>query len=210
MHHLPCKPPPATYIAVMTQTAPYVLAFGDSLTAGYGLPAASSFAAQLQTALRTRFPAAAVHNAGVSGDTTAGGLKRLAPVLTRLQRRPDLVIVELGANDLLRGFAPEQTRANLDEILHQLARCNLPTLLTTFEAPPFLGALRARYQSMYAGLATKHGIATAPFFPPNVLGHPDLVLADRLHPNARAIELVVAALMPAVCSALMRSHSEAA
>jgi acyl-CoA thioesterase-1 len=191
-------------------TAPYVLAFGDSLTAGYGLPAAASFAARLQSALRERFAGAVVHNAGVSGDTTAGGLKRLAPVLTRLTRKPDLVIVELGVNDLLRGFPPERTRANLDAILGELARCGLPTLLATFEAPPFLAALRTQYRAMYVELAAKHGIATAPFFPRGVLGHPDLVLADRLHPNARAIAMVVDALLPVVCAALPHSRSEAA
>jgi acyl-CoA thioesterase-1 len=194
----------------MTNSAPYVLAFGDSLTAGYGLPSTASFAACLQTALRERFAGTVVHNAGVSGDTTAGGLKRLAPVLTSLTRRPDLVIVELGANDLLRGFPPERTRANLDAILGELARCGLPALLATFEAPPFLAALRTQYRALYAALAAKHGVVTAPFFPPGVLGHPDLVLADRLHPNARAIAMVVDALLPVVCAALPHSRSEAA
>ncbi|RDE06126.1 arylesterase [Sphingomonas aracearum] len=191
-------------------SSPYVLAIGDSLTAGYGLPASASFAARLQHLLRHQDPGATVRNAGVSGDTTEGGLRRLPRLLASLTRKPDLAIVELGANDLLRGIPPERTRANLDAILAQLGACGIPVLLATFEVPRFLSALAAGYDGMYAALAAKHGAALAPFFPQGVLGHPELVLRDRLHPNARAIELVAEGFLPAVTAALSRGRAEAA
>lgn len=190
--------------------APYVLALGDSLTAGYGLAPSASFAARLEARLRERWAGAIIHNAGVSGDTTEGGLRRLPRLLAGLSLRPDLAIVELGANDLLRGVPPERTRANLDNILHELARCGIPVLLATFQAPAFLGAFGARYDGIYAELAARHGIATAPFFPAGILGDPALVLADRLHPNARAIDLVASAFLPSVLALLHRDRCEAA
>lgn len=191
-------------------STPYILAFGDSLTAGYGLPRPASFAAQLEALLRRRHTGATVQNAGVSGDTTEGGLRRLPRLLASLKRKPDLAIVELGANDLLRGIPPERTRANLDAILQQLRECGIPTLLATFDVPRFLTPLAARYDGMYAALAAKHGAALAPFFPPGVLGHPNLVLPDRLHPNARAVELIATAFLPAVTAAFDRNSAEAA
>lgn len=195
----------------MTRTdAPYILAIGDSLTAGYGLDRTASFAARLEVLLREQRQGAAVQNAGVSGDTTGDGLRRLPALLASLTHKPDLAIVELGANDLLRGVPPGRTRANLDTILGELGRCGIPALLATFEAPPFLGSMASHYDGIYADLATRHGIASAPFFPPGVLGHPALVLADRLHPNARAIEMVARAFLPAVIAALDGSRAKAA
>ena len=185
-------------------STPYVLALGDSLTAGYGLPTRASFAAKLEQALRNRHPGATVHNAGVSGDTTADALRRLPRMLSGLACKPDLAIVELGANDLLRGVAPARTRANLAEILGTLTSCGIATFLTSFEVPPFLRPHAPSYDGMYADLAARHGADHAPFFPPGVMGHPRLTLPDGLHPNARAIELVVAHLLPAIISALGR------
>ena len=193
-----------------TYDDPFVLALGDSLTAGYGLHYTASFAARLEALLRARWPGATVQNAGVSGDTTEGGVRRLPRLLASLTRKPDLAIVELGANDLLRGVSPARTGANLDAILDELSRRRIRTLLATFEAPPFLGPLAAQYDGLYAALAAKHGADAAPFFPPGVLGQPGLVLADRLHPNARAIELVAEAFLPAVFTALARNRSEVA
>ena len=199
------------YIVGMQQDdAPYLLALGDSLTAGYGLERSAAFAARLEALLRKRWPGAIVQNGGVSGDTTEGALKRLPRLLTGLSRKPDLTIVELGANDLLRGVPPESTRANLDAILRELGRCGMPALLATFKAPKFLGAYGARYDGIYTEVAARHDVATAPFFPPGVLGHPELVLADRVHPNARAIELVAAAFLPVVVGLLDRDRSKAA
>jgi len=189
---------------------PVVLAFGDSLTAGYGLPSDASFAARLEAALHDRWPAASVINAGVSGDTTANGLRRLPRVLARFDRRPDLAIVELGANDLLRGLAPATTEANLDAILTELARCGIPVLLATFEVPAMLGAHADRYNGIYPALASRYGIPTHPFFPAGVMGHPALVLADRLHPNAAAIQRVADAFLPVVAALLDTPAARAA
>jgi acyl-CoA thioesterase-1 len=182
--------------------SPLLLALGDSLTAGYGLLPDQSFAARLQARLRHDRPGAEVLNAGISGDTTADGLRRLPRVLARLDRKPDLAIVELGANDLLRGIAPPQTEANLDAIIVELTRCDIRVLLATFTVPAFVGAAAARYNAIYPNVAARHGVPTQPFFPDGVMGHPAMVLRDRLHPNALAIERVVDAFAPAVLSAL--------
>lgn len=189
---------------------PFVLAFGDSLTAGYGLAASEAFPARLEALLRVRWPAARVHNAGVSGNTSGDGLARLPRLLSSLRQRPDLAIVEFGGNDLLRGISPDHTRANLDAILSEFHRCTIPPLLTSLEAPRFLGPLAERCDAVYAELAAKHDVASTPFFPRGVLGNPDLTLRDRLHPNARAIELVAQALLPAVETAILKRTSLAA
>ena len=181
---------------------PFVLALGDSLTAGYGLARDQSFAAQLEALLRRRHPDARVHNAGVSGDTSAGGLARLPRVLASLTQRPDLAIVELGANDLLRGIAPERMRTNLDAILSELARCGIPVLLAGMLAPPFLGAFAGRYNAVFPDLARAHGVPLYPFFLDGVVGDPALTLADRIHPNARAVGIVAGRILPHVEAAL--------
>jgi acyl-CoA thioesterase-1 len=191
-------------------TGPYVLAFGDSLTAGYGLARDESFPAQLEAALRARWPTARVQNAGVSGDTSTSGLARLPRVLSGLTRKPDLAIVELGANDLLRGMSPERTRLNLDAILAEFARCGISVLLAAMEAPRFLGTFAGRCDAVFTGLAAKHGVPVAPFFPAGVLGNRALTLADRLHPNARAIAMVTQGILPAVVRALGRDETAAA
>lgn len=191
-------------------TDPFVLALGDSLTAGYGLPSDQSFASQLQALLRARHPGSIVHNAGVSGDTSAGGLARLPRVLGQMARRPDLAIVELGANDLLRGIAPERMRNNLDGILSELARCSIPALLAGMLAPPILGAFSARYNAVFPALAKQHGVPLYPFFLDGVVGDPSLTLADRIHPNARAVGIVVHRILPHVEAALNASRREAA
>ncbi len=181
---------------------PFVLALGDSLTAGYGLPATASFSVKLQHSLRESHATALVQNAGVSGDTTEDALRRLPRVLSSLVRKPDLAIVELGANDLLRGLAPVRTRTNLDQILAVLKSCGIATLLATFEVPPFFKTLAAPYEGMFADVAAKHGADHAPFFPPGVLGNPQLTLPDGLHPNGKAIEMVVTHFLTSVLSAI--------
>ena len=182
--------------------APHVLAFGDSLTQGYGLGPADSFAAQLQTSLRKHRPEAFVQNAGVSGDTSAHGLARLPRLLSGLTRKPDLAIVEFGANDLLRGVHPDRTRANLDAILREFGRCGIPVLLAAMEAPLLLGDVARRFNAIYMELGAAHGVPVRPFFPAGVMAHPELVLRDRIHPNARAIVMVAEAMLPAVLAAL--------
>ncbi len=183
-------------------TQPNVLAFGDSLTAGYGLAAADSFPAQLQALLRRTRPQAQVINAGVSGDTSASGRARLPRVLSRLQVRPDLAIVELGANDLLRGVAPSRMRDNLDAILRSFADCGIPVLLAGMQAPPFLGGFAKEYDAVFPALAAAHGAALYPFFLAGVVGDRSLVLADGIHPNARAIGIVAGKILSHVETAL--------
>ena len=181
---------------------PYVLALGDSLIAGYGLAPAEAFPAQLEKLLRSSFPTAIVQNAGVSGDTSADALRRLPRLLSSLRCKPDLAIVELGANDLLRSVAPTRTRSNLDAILIGLAQCGIPALLAAMEAPRFLGGLASTCDAVYTELAAKHGAGVWPFFPPGVMGNPGLTLRDRLHPNARAISIVARHFLLAVRNAL--------
>lgn len=183
-------------------TYPLILALGDSLTAGYGLARDESFPRRLEALLRARHPQAGVINAGVSGDTSAGGRARLARVLAGLAAKPDLAIVELGANDLLRGIAPERMRDNLDAILTELARCGIPVLLAGMWAPPFLGAFAERYNGVFPALAKAHDVALYPFFLAGVAGDPALTLRDRVHPNARAIGIVAGRILPLVEAAL--------
>lgn len=183
-------------------SAPVLLAFGDSLTAGYGLPSVQSFAAQLERALRRTRPGARVLNAGVSGDTTATGLARLPRVLSGLSARPDLAIVELGANDLLRGIDPVATRTNLDAILRTLRDAGIAPFVAGMRAPFFLGPFAARFDAVFAEVAKAHGAAFYPFFLDGVIGDPALVLADGLHPNARAIGIVTERILPSVEAAL--------
>jgi acyl-CoA thioesterase-1 len=183
-------------------SAPLILALGDSLTAGYGLATFQSFAAQLETALQITHHGAKVINAGVSGDTTTAALKRLPRELGRLKAKPDLAIVELGANDLLRGIPLTVTRANLDTIIAELIRIDIPVLLATMEAPPALGAFGQAYAAMYADLAARHRIPATPFFPKGVLANPSLCLRDGIHPNALGIAAVAKAFLPAVIAAL--------
>jgi acyl-CoA thioesterase-1 len=181
---------------------PYVLAIGDSLTAGYGLTRSESFSAQLELLLRNRYSDADVQNAGVSGDTSASARQRLPRLLSSLKRLPDLAIVELGANDLLRGMPPEQTRINLDVMLTELIRCRIPVLIAAMEAPRFLGPYADGCDAIYTDLAIKHRVPVWPFFPSGVLGNRALTLPDRLHPNARAISMIARHMLPAVLDAL--------
>lgn len=191
--------------------APYVLAFGDSLTAGYGLPSADAFPAQLQTLLRERAPGAVVQNAGVSGDTAASGRARLPGVLSRLRAKPDLAILELGANDLLRAIPPERMRDNLDAMLGDFERYGIPVLLTGMVAPFFLGrAFAERFNGVFTGLAAKHRVPLYPFFLDGVVGDPALTLADGIHPNARAIGIVARRILPQVVEALRLPDARAA
>lgn len=190
--------------------APLVLAFGDSLTAGYGLARDQSFASRLEALLLARHPAARVHNAGLSGDTTSGGRARLARVLAGLAQRPDLAILQLGANDFMRGHAPMRTRENLSAMLVEFGRCGIPVLLAGMVAPPFLGGAAASFNGIYADLAREHSATLYPFFLDGVALRPGLTLADGFHPNARAIELVAARILPTVEAALAASTARVA
>jgi len=189
--------------AAATPQAPLVLAFGDSLTAGYQLPLADGFTAQLERALRGKGIAATVHNAGVSGDTSTGGRARLAWVLGGLHAQPDLVILELGANDMLRGVDPAAVRVNLDAMLADLRARHIPVLLAGMRAAPNLGAPYVRrFDAIYPELASKYRVPLYPFFLDGVTLHPDLQLPDRLHPTARGVAVMVRGILPAVVRAL--------
>ncbi len=182
----------------MTNLPPLVLAIGDSLIAGYGLAVADGFPAQLQSSLQSRYPGLTVVNAGVSGDTTGDVLRRLPRLLSSLDRRPTLAIVQVGPNDVLRQAPAARTRAHLESILLGLRDCAIPVVLTTVAPPAFLRDRAAAYLGIHEDLAARHGATVRPFFPPGVLGHSDMVLEDKVHPNAKAIGAVVAAMRPLV------------
>lgn len=184
---------------------PLLLAFGDSLTAGYGLDQGLGFAPQLQAVLRRHGIAAEVVDGGVSGDTTEAGKARLGWTLDGLERKPDLVILELGANDMLRGLSPSLTEANLDAMLAELKRRQIPVLLTGMRAAPNLDpAYIARFEAIYASLARKHGVAIYPFFLDGVAAQQGMVQADGMHPTFEGVKRIVTGITPSVKRALER------
>jgi acyl-CoA thioesterase-1 len=180
-----------------------VLAFGDSLYAGYGVAPTESFPAELEKALDARGTPVSVHNAGVSGDTSAAGLRRLAFTLDGLPRKPDLALVNLGGNDMLRGVDPAETRRNLAAICGELKRRGIPILLTGMVAAPNLGREYAdRFNPIYPDLARKFDAALYPFFLEGVVTRPELMLPDRVHPNPAGIDRIVAKVAPIVAGRL--------
>lgn len=173
-----------------------ILALGDSLTAGYGLPAGDSFPVRLQAWLKDHGIAAEVINAGVSGDTSAGGLARLDWSLTQ---PVDAVLVEFGANDALRGVDPKETYKNLDEILSRLDRRQAKVLLLGMQAPANWGADYQRaFGAIFPALAERYHVLLYPFFLDGVALDPALNQADGLHPNARGVEVIVDRVGPYV------------
>lgn len=181
---------------------PVILAFGDSLTAGYGLRSEESFPAQLEKALKQRGREVSVINGGVSGDTTAGGKERLAWALSQ---HPDVVILALGANDMLRGIRPEVTRANLDSILQGLTQKNIVVVLAGMKASMNLGpAYASGFNRIYPELAKKYHAALYPFLLDGVALKPELNQEDGLHPNSKGVAVIVGRLLPVVEKALGR------
>ena len=173
-----------------------IVALGDSLTAGYGLKPRDAFPARLQAALNGHGIPARVINAGVSGDTTAGGLRRLDWVLAE---KPDAVIVELGANDGRRGIDPRTTYANLDAILKRLGAERVAVLLTGVYAPPNLGRdYGALFNGVFPTLAKRHGVDFYPFFLDGVALRPSLNQSDGVHPNAQGVAVIVERILPYV------------
>ncbi len=180
-----------------------ILAFGDSLFAGYNVDKGESYPAKLEAALRARGINARVSNAGVSGDTSAAGLQRLAFTLDAQQLKPELVILELGGNDLLRNLPPSETRANLAAMLEELAKRKIPVLLMGMRAPPNLGAeFVSEFDGAYPALAKQYDAALVPFFIEPVFDKPELIQADRIHPTAEGIEVLVASTVDDVAGAL--------
>jgi acyl-CoA thioesterase-1 len=173
-----------------------ILAFGDSLIHGYGLPAGETFPEQLEAALRARGFDVRVSNGGNSGDTTAAGRARLDWALAV---RPDIVLVGLGANDFLRGLDPAAAYANLDAILARLGADGLPVLLAGMLAPRNLGAdYAAEFDAIYPRLAQKHGVPLYPFFLDGVALDPALNQPDGLHPNAAGVRVIVERIAPSL------------
>ena len=186
-----------------------ILMLGDSLTAGYGLASRDGLPARLEAALRERGLDARVIDAGVSGDTTAGGLARLDWALAD---RPHAVIVALGANDALRAIDPAVARSNLDRLLAALSRRGLPVLLAGMLAPRNLGPeYGARFDAIYPELAERHRVLLYPFLLDGVATVPALNQADGLHPNEAGVEVIVERILPSVlCLAGRSGHPAAA
>lgn len=173
-----------------------LLGFGDSLMAGYGLPPGDGFPEQLQEALQATGIDASVTNAGVSGDTSAGGRSRLDWALAS---DPHAVILELGANDGLRGLEPAETKRNLDAILTMLDEKDIPVLLTGMLAPPNLGQeYGAEFETVFRDLANKHAVLFYPFFLDGVVGDPALNQKDGIHPTREGVAIIVERILPAV------------
>ncbi|MCC4298951.1 arylesterase [Aurantimonas coralicida] len=197
---------PAAALAQQAATPPeagetlQIVAFGDSLSAGYGVGPGESFPEQLQAALRDAGHDVSVANAGVSGDTTSGGLARLE---WSVPQEADLVIVELGANDALRGISPEITERNLDQILAKLQARDQAALLAGMMAPPNMGAdYAAEFDGIYQRLADKYDVAFYPFFLDGVAAEPALNQDDGMHPNPEGVAVIVERILPAVTEAL--------
>jgi acyl-CoA thioesterase I len=176
--------------------APVIVAFGDSLTAGLGLPQDRSFPAQLEAALKARGSDATVINAGVSGDTAAAGLARLD---WALPDNASAVIIELGANDALQGLPPDGTKQALGKIIETVQARGLPIVLTGMEAPPNMGKDYAdQFRAIYVDLAARYNVLLYPFFLEGSALHDGMTQGDGLHPNARGVAAIVANILPKV------------
>ena len=173
-----------------------LVVLGDSLSAGYQLPPRAGFPSRLQEALDLKGHGVTVIGAGVSGDTTSGGLARLD---WSVPDGTDAVIVELGANDAMRGLPAQQVEQNLDSIIQRLKQRNIRVLLAGMLAPPNMGArYGGQFNGIYSKLADKHDIELYPFFLDGVAANPALNLADGIHPNEKGIDVIVERILPSV------------
>ena len=173
-----------------------LLAFGDSLTAGYGLPAGQGFAPKLEAALRKQGHDVTVVDGGVSGDTTSGGLARLD---WTLGDGADAVILELGANDMLRGIDPRLPQTNLDKMLATFKARHIPVLLAGMHTPPSMGRdYSDAFDAIYPALSRKYDVPLYPFFLNGIIGDKALHLSDGLHPNAAGVDVIVEKILPSV------------
>ena len=171
-----------------------LVGFGDSLMAGYQLPPEDAFTARLQAALQEKGVDVTIENAGVSGDTTSGGLARID---WSVPDGTNGVILELGANDALRGISPADSRANLDRMIVRLKERGIPVLLVGIFAPPNMGEDYAReFNAIYADLAKTHDVPLYPFFLDGVVTQRDLQLEDAMHPNAKGVGVMVERFLP--------------
>ena len=180
-----------------------IVAIGDSLFAGYRLGRRQGYPERLQSALRESGLNARVINSAVLGDTTASGLQRLKLVLGSLDRPPDLVIVELGHNDVVRGIPPGETRQNLAAIMAELQRQGVQVLLMGIRAPASMGAAYTRdFDSIYGTLAKQFDAHLVPFFEGPIHDKPQLLQPDHVHPTAQGVDVLVSATLDAVKAAL--------
>ena len=175
---------------------PKMVVFGDSLVAGYQLPQGAGFPDRLQAVLNEKGLAANIVGAGVSGDTTSGGLSRLA---WSVPDDTDAVLLELGANDALRGLPPKLTAENLDKMVQQLKQRGIKVLLIGMLAPPNMGEdYAAEFNPIYGNLAEKYDVPLYPFFLDGVMTVDGMTLADGMHPNADGVNVMVAGILPMV------------
>ncbi len=189
----------------LAQEELHIVVFGDSLTAGFGLPADAAFPAQLAVALKHKGHNIRITNAGVSGDTTSGGLARFD---WAVPQDADAVILELGANDALRGVSPKIARSNLDTILSRLKQRSVPVLIAGMRAPANWGAdYVKKFNAMFGELATKYQSLHYPFFMEGVIDQPKLKLADALHPNQAGVAEIVRRILPLVEQLLQRASA---
>ena len=173
-----------------------IVAFGDSLSAGYELPENEGFPKQLEAALKAKGFDVIVENSAVSGDTSSGGLERLD---WSIAEGTDLVVLELGANDALRGIDPALTRANIDQMIQRLKARNIKVVLAGMLAPPNMGADYAEpFNAIYPDLSQQHQVALYPFFMDGVITKSDLKLNDGLHPNSKGVAVIVAGILPII------------
>ena len=186
--------------------APVIVALGDSLTAGFGLPQDQAFPAQLEAALKARGTEAKVINAGVSGDTAAAALTRLD---WTLPDDADAVIIELGGNDALQGIPPEGTKAALTKIIERVQARGLPILLAGQEAPRNMGKDYVdQFRAIYADLAVRYDVIFCPFFLEGAALNDDLMQADGIHPNAKGVAVIVKNIMPKVDGLLSKVEAK--
>jgi acyl-CoA thioesterase-1 len=184
-----------------------IVGFGDSLMAGYGLDAGQGFPEKLEKALRAKGHDVVIANAGVSGDTTSGGLSRLD---WSIPDGTELVILELGANDMLRGIGPDITENNLDAMISRLKERNIAVLLAGMRAAPNLGPdYQAAFDAIYPRLAEKHGVPLYPFFLDGVAADRAYLLEDGMHPNAEGIDRMVERLLPTIEKLLAKRPGDA-
>jgi acyl-CoA thioesterase I len=183
-----------------------IVALGDSLTAGYGLAEKDGFVPRLQAALTAKGIAADVNNAGVSGDTASDGLARID---WSVPPGTNAVIVELGANDMLRGIKPQITRDALDAILRRLTQRHIAVLLCGMRAAPNLGPeYGAVFERIYLDLAAKYGVLLYPFFLDGVVANLSLIQPDGMHPNAQGVDVIVERILPKVEELIARVHPQ--
>jgi acyl-CoA thioesterase-1 len=198
----------ATALADTSGKPMKIVAFGDSLSAGYQLPPGDSFPAQLQKALNARGHKVEVANAGVSGDTTAAGLERIA---WAVPSDADGVIVELGANDALRGLDPAKARANLDKILSTLSQQKAALLIAGMRAPRnYQADYTTAFDKIFPDLATKYDALLYPFFLERIALKPEFNLADGMHPNAKGVAEIVKDILPKVEELIARIQARRA